>query len=64
MKWEYKTVKIDAKGFAGGKFDQDKFEQLMNDVGRQEWELVNVFDTNQAYGSSRYIVATFKRPLA
>lgn len=63
MKWEYKTIKVDSEGFAGGKFDRDKFEQLMNELGQQGWELVNVFDTNQAYGASRYIVGIFKRPL-
>lgn len=41
MNWEYKTIKVDATGFAGGKFDQEKFEHLMNDLGRQGWELVN-----------------------
>ena len=63
MKWEYKTIKIESKGFSGGLFDQDTFERMMNELGQQGWELVNVFDTNQAYGASRYIIGIFKRPL-
>ncbi len=34
-----------------------EFDQL----GQEGWELVSVFDTNSAYGESRWIVATFKR---
>ena len=47
MKWEYKAIKTDVTGFVvGGKFDQNSFEQHLNGLGEQGWELVNVFDTN------------------
>jgi hypothetical protein len=62
MKWEYKTVKVDTKGFAGGKFDENTFERLLNELGQQGWELVNTFDTNQNYGASRHVIAILKRP--
>ena len=36
MKWEYKTIKVDTTGFvAGGKFDQNSFEQILNELGEQ-----------------------------
>lgn len=47
MKWEYRIIKVEAKGLAGGKFDHNEFEQLMNDLGNQGWELVNVFGNCQ-----------------
>ena len=62
MKWEYKTIKLATKGFAGGKLDETKLENFMNELGSQGWELVSAFDTNQAYGESREVVVIFKRP--
>jgi hypothetical protein len=62
MKWEYKTVKVDTKGFAGGKFDENSFEQILNGLGQQGWELTNTFDTNQDMGASRHVIAILKRP--
>ena len=34
MKWEYKTIKLEATGFFGGKIDTCQFDQFMNDLGR------------------------------
>ena len=63
MMWEYKTIKSDTTGFvAGGKFDQNSFEQILNELGEQGWELVSVFDTNMEGGKSRHVVAVLKRP--
>jgi hypothetical protein len=57
MKWEYKVIKKDAKGcFLGGKLDHTEFEESMNELGQQSWELVNVFDTNIEGGKTRHIV--------
>ena len=63
MKWEYKTVKVDTKGLLGGKFDQNSFEQILNGLGQQGWELTNTFDTNQEMGASRHVIAILKRPI-
>jgi hypothetical protein len=64
MKWEYKTIKVDTTGFvAGGKFDQDSFEQILNGLGERGWELVSAFDTNVEGGKSRHVVAMLKRPI-
>ena len=62
MIWEYKTVKLGATGLFGGKVDESKLDALMNDLGRNGWELAAAFDTNQDYGATRDVVAIFKRP--
>ena len=62
MSWEYKTIKLRAKGFIGGKFDEVRLDAVMNDLGREGWELAAAFDTNEAYGSTRDVVVIFKRP--
>ena len=64
MKWEYKTMKLQAKGFTGGKFDEVKLDQMMNELGAQGWELVAGFDTNKGYGETRDVVIIFKRQSA
>lgn len=63
QKWEYKTIKTEAKGFfLGGVVDTKDFEAQLNQLGSQGWELVSVFDTNMAaHGATREIVAAFKR---
>lgn len=62
MRWEYKTIKIDAKGtFAGGKVDENALDQLMNRLGEQGWELVSALDTSMEGGKSRHVLAIFKR---
>jgi len=61
MTWEYKTIEFDTKGLAGGILDISAFNSTLNDCGREGWELVNCFDTNQSYGASRKVIAVFKR---
>lgn len=61
--WRYKTVKLAAEGwFLGGNLNVTKFDKTLNDMGRQGWELIVAFDTNQGYGATRDVVAVFKRP--
>jgi hypothetical protein len=63
MKWEYTTTQLAAHGFLGGKLDTVKFEQMLNRLGADGWELVNAFDTNQGHGATRDVIAVFKRPM-
>ncbi len=64
MKWEYATVTFEAKGwFLGGKLDGEQFNNRLNKLGQEGWELVSVFDTNMHEGVTRYVVAVFKRPI-
>jgi len=62
MQWEYKTVKLRAKGLLGGKVDETKLDTMMNALGRDGWELAAAFDTNEAYGNTRDVVVIFQRP--
>ena len=62
MQWQYKTVKLRARGLLGGKVDEAQLDAMMNDLGRDRWELSAAFDTNEAYGSTRDVVVIFKRP--
>jgi len=65
QKFEYQLLIYDISGFwIGGKVDLPKMEIEFNRLGRDGWELVSIFDTNVVHGSSRWIVATFKRPMA
>jgi len=64
MRWEYMTLKLAAEGwFLGGKLDVEKLDSQLNALGRDGWEVVSAFDTNQADGASRDIVVILKRPL-
>ncbi len=64
MKWEYTTVMFEATGwFLGGKLDGQKFNDRLNKLGEQDWELVSVFDTNMAEGATRNVVAVLKKPM-
>ena len=62
MKWEYKTIKVDTKGFVGGKFDEANLDQVLNALGENGWELVSAFDTNAEGGASRHVIGILKRP--
>jgi hypothetical protein len=61
--WEYKTLKFDTKGFTGGIIETDDFNDRLNGYGRDGWELVSCFTTNQSYGSSRHVIAVLKRQI-
>lgn len=62
MRWEYRTIKIDTKGFfVGGKVDETALDQVMNRLGNQGWELVSALNTHREGGKSRHILAIFKR---
>ncbi len=64
MRWEYMTLKLAAEGwFLGGKLDVEKLDTQLNALGRDGWEVVSAFDTNQAYGASRDIVVILKRAM-
>ena len=62
-RYEYKTMVLDAKGMWGGKIDAAGFDFTLNAMGRDGWELVNATASNQAYGSTRYVICIFKREM-
>lgn len=59
--FEYKTLFTDAKGVFGGKVDEVTFQNDLNELGSQGWELVSTVSAAQSYGSTRWIVSIFKR---
>lgn len=63
IQWEYKTLEFDTTGFTGGLLDIRVFNERLNDCGRDGWELINCFDTNQSYGASKKVIAILKRQI-
>jgi hypothetical protein len=64
MKWEYRTVIFEVSTwFIGGKLDGQKFNDRLNALGEEGWDLVNVFDTNVVQGGTRDVVAVLKRAI-
>ena len=60
--WEYRTEIINAKtSFMGGKFNSQELDKKLNELGKQDWELVSFATSNQGFGDSRSIIAIFKR---
>ncbi|GGY64903.1 hypothetical protein GCM10011613_05890 [Cellvibrio zantedeschiae] len=55
MRWEYKTIEVKRKFMTGG-IDVDAFEEQLNTLGLQGWELVSV-NQNQMHS----VVAVLKR---
>ena len=64
MKWEYKTVKIEAKYFDKPAEELFQVDIALNQFGSDGWELVSSLDTNENQGQSKEIILFFKRPLA
>lgn len=68
--WEYITRVFDFRDdtvfggkFGTGQFNREAFDHEANKLGWDGWELVNLMDTNYHDGETKYVVATFKRPL-
>ncbi len=61
MEWEYKAMTLKIEGFMGGSVNVSQLETLMNNLGRDGWELTSGFSTNVFYGQSRDVVLLFKR---
>ncbi|WP_039990225.1 DUF4177 domain-containing protein [Paraglaciecola arctica] len=66
MQWEYKVVnsKLKTKGFFVPEPDVNSFEANLNELGRQNWELVSCSapTTSTWAGGSSHIQAVLKRP--
>ncbi len=62
MKWEYKTLRLQAKGWLNGKVDEAQLDRMMNELGVQGWELAAAFDTDWSGGGTRDVLVIFKRP--
>lgn len=61
MNYEYKTLTLQAEGLFGGKVDSQGFEEQLNQLGAEGWELVNSFASAVSYGKTGYVISIFKR---
>ena len=63
MRWQYKVVKISIGGFLGPQTSMEKLEAVLDQLGQDGWELVDVEDTSAERGVSDDLLLFFKRPL-
>lgn len=63
MKYEYKVLKFDTKGFLGPKMNAEDMESQLNTLGREGWELFHISEILKDMGVTIMLVATFRRPL-
>jgi hypothetical protein len=57
MRWEYKTLQLDTYGWVSNKLTTKQLDQVLGDLGRDDWELVTSFRED------KYYILVFKRPL-
>lgn len=50
-KFEYKTLEIRPTGTWKSKFDIVEIDKILNDFGKDGWELVSMEDKNFGYGT-------------
>lgn len=62
-KWEYKTESYVPSGFVGGKVNLSEFNNELNRLGHEGWELVNAVSVALDYGRTRKILIIFKREI-
>ena len=68
MKFEYLTKVLGRKGYRiAGDDHSDKLAEMLretsNELGREGWELVEVFPSLMSGGAAAKLLATYKRPL-
>ena len=64
MQWEYLVHTVSAEELvSAGQIRPREMEDVLNQYGRQSWELVSALESQDGPGESRLIVFTFKRPL-
>ena len=64
MRWEYLVHSVNAEDLlSAGRIRSPEIEEMLNQYGRQGWELVNALESLGGPDGSRLIVFTFKRPL-
>jgi hypothetical protein len=61
MKWEYKMEKMKKTSLLRFKFDETKFENHINELGQQEWELAATFSITHI-ADTKEVILVFKRP--
>ena len=49
-KWEYKIITPDVKGWMAAKLDSGESEELLDELGEDGWELINVLPLAEQSG--------------
>ena len=65
-RFEYQTKIIEPKNSfwsAGGKFDPEYVDKVLNEMARERWELVEAAVSNQFLGETISLICIFKREL-
>ena len=60
-RWEYKTILFDTVAFLSGKIDVVGLEKVLNDSGREGWELVNLAPHISRLGKGGGLILVLKR---
>ena len=60
-KWEYTNLTLVSSGSMHSVFDQRNYDNRLNYLGEQGWELVSTFTTNALYGRTIEVISVFKR---
>lgn len=63
MRWQYRVIKIGIGGFVGHQTSMEKLEAVLDQLGQEGWELVDVEDTSVQRGVSDDLLFFFKRPV-
>jgi hypothetical protein len=59
--FEYKVLKSAEEGWFSTYFDWNKVQVVLNDLGKEGWELVSTLDINAGQGRSKEVVFLLKR---
>ncbi len=60
MRWEYKTVAFKKRRFFSGAIDAEAFNQQLDGLGREGWELVSICPS-VFMGAPTGVIAVLKR---
>jgi hypothetical protein len=61
QRWEYHTEYIDVRGFFGPRIDPTALNAMLNQAGKDGWELVNMLDVDRGHGATAHLMFVFKR---
>ena len=61
--FRYKTYIYNPTGFTGGHVDEREFEDELNRLGSDGWELVSAVSSNAGNGYTREIVCILKKKI-
>ena len=66
-RWEYKILKPEVGGpfiwWGGGSVETEGMTADLNNLGRDGWELVSTFETQNTTGRTTSVVLLFKREI-